>query len=427
MIRDDRLIEAVRSATRRLTGRGAYDDLMRDVLQICVEAVGAYGGTIYLHDPVAGRLRFRHVLPEDVLPKLPMLDIPDDFGFAGRAFGSRQTVCAAFPVKEREDWNAFELATDVMVRSIVATPLAMDDTEAIGVVQLLNKTDGEFDDADRAVLDTIASVATMAFHNARLTRETERAGALLGMGKVSHDIGNLAASLHATLSVGQLGVTELEEKMAEPDPDREECRALLSMVSPTFEELDRSIDRIVGYSRLISDMSAGRELRPTLVTAAMGPAIETSASYFESDARSENIEMVYDIGPGRPTAFDELFLFRIVQNLVGNAIKAVRDTDRDGGTVTVRYRDDGDHVLEVVDTGSGMSREVADRILSGTARSEWGKAGGSGWGSKIVLELAKALSATVEIDTRIGNGSTFRVRFPHREEANSASSIMDVE
>jgi signal transduction histidine kinase len=62
-----------------------------------------------------------------------------------------------------------------------------------------------------------------------------------------------------------------------------------------------------------------------------------------------------------------------------------------------------------------MTREIANRILSGNARSQWSKAGGSGWGTKIVLELATSHEGSVEIDSVVGEGTTFRVRFPHRD------------
>jgi signal transduction histidine kinase len=63
-----------------------------------------------------------------------------------------------------------------------------------------------------------------------------------------------------------------------------------------------------------------------------------------------------------------------------------------------------------------MPENVAKRILSGNARSQWSKAGGSGWGTKIVLELTASHSGIVEIDSEIGVGTTFRVRLPHRPD-----------
>ncbi|HVT13743.1 MAG TPA: GAF domain-containing sensor histidine kinase [Fimbriimonadaceae bacterium] len=433
---NDQLIRAVQVATRKLASSGKFDLLLKDVLAICVEAVGATGGTIYLHDPAAKRLRFRHVLPEEIEDKLPQKDVADDFGMVGRAFQTRKTICQEFPEKSLSERNTFEQATGVTVQSMVACPLMMEDEEPIGVVQLLNKLDGAFNESDVAVLETVAGVSTMAYLNYRLTDEASRASTLLGMGKVSHDIGNLAASLFATLSYSGLAMDGLKSTLRSQNCEQEAQDYVISL-EEMHNDLQKSVDRIVGYSRLISDLSAGRELRPNKVLAPLADTIQTSAAYLETEGRKNHVALRYEIQYDAPALLhDELYLFRIVQNLVGNAIKAVKETIPDEwaarysqedeavmGEVTVRYYyADMVHTIEVTDSGPGMSKETAERILAGNARSQWDKGGGSGWGTKIVLELAATHSAKVSIDSEPGKGSTFRVAFPHVGVARSASA-----
>ncbi|CAN5574898.1 hypothetical protein BH11ARM2_BH11ARM2_17190 [soil metagenome] len=420
------LIRAVQRATRKLASSGRYDELLRDVLAICIEATGAEGGTIYLHDAEAHRLRFQHVLPEEIGPKLPVRDVPDDYGAAGQAFTERRAVCRTFPAKSDEERNDFERATGVTVRSMLAAPLSMEDEEPIGVVQLLNKHEGSFDEMDIAVMDTVSAVATMGFHNVQLVEQQARAQSLLGMGRVSHDIGNLAASLVAQLNVGD----QLGDRVLEMLPRTDPARPYAQLMDDTFTDLKESVDRIVRYSHLISDMSAGRPLRPELRVAQMADSVRDAAASLESDGRSSGILIRYDIDLlAPPTCFDEMYITRIVQNLVGNAIKAVRETmpeeplatfDEDMplffGEVKVRYcYADEKHRIEVTDTGPGMNEATVDRILSGNAQSRWERAGGSGLGTRIVLELTGALDGHVGIVSSPGEGSSFRVTLPHRD------------
>jgi len=433
---NDQLIRAVQVATRKLASSGNFDLLLKDVLAICVEAVGASGGTIYIHDPEAKRLRFRHVLPGEIEDKLPQKDVPDDFGMVGQAFMTRRTVCRELQHRSDTERNAFEEATGVTVRSMVACPLMMENEEPIGVVQVLNKLDGPFTPIDVAVLETVAGVSTMAYLNYRLTDEAARASTLLGMGKVSHDIGNLAASLFATLSYSGLAMDGLKATLRRQNCEEEAHDYVISL-EEMHRDLQSTVDRIVGYSRLISDLSAGRELRPNKVLAPLAQTIQTSAAYLEADSRKNHVALRYEIQHDAPPLFhDELYLFRIVQNLVGNAIKAVKETIPDEwaaryspddeavmGEVFVRYKyANGEHVIEVSDTGPGMSKETAESILSGNARSQWDKTSGSGWGTRIVLELAATHDAKVTIDSKLGRGTTFRVTFPHVDVARAASA-----
>ncbi|MCC7229500.1 MAG: GAF domain-containing sensor histidine kinase, partial [Fimbriimonadaceae bacterium] len=401
---------------------------LKEVLQLCVDAVGASGGTIYVHDPAIKRLRFQHVLPEDVADRLPVKDIPEDYGMAGQAFQSGETVMKDFPPKPQ--LSDFEQATGVVLRNMIACPLKMESETPFGVVQLLNKKDGSFNATDAAVLETVASVSAMAYVNTRLTEEATQASSLLGMGKVSHDIGNLAASLYANLSFSELAMGGLKEHLVGADVD-DSVKLYVDTIDGMFVDIQKSVDRIVGYSRLISDLSAGRSLRPDKLLAPLADTIQTSAAYLETEGRKNHVALRYEIQEDAPPLYhDELYLFRIVQNLVGNAIKAVKETIPDDwqarlegnnedvilGEVIIRYLyREGRHIIEVQDTGPGMTPVVAERILKGTARSQWDKGGGSGWGTKIVLELAATHDAKVEIDSELGVGSTFRVVFPHCE------------
>ncbi|HEY3782209.1 MAG TPA: GAF domain-containing sensor histidine kinase [Fimbriimonadaceae bacterium] len=464
---NEQLIRAVHTATRKLVSTGNFDSLLKEVLKIAVDAVGATGGTIYVHDPLKKRLVFQHVIPEDVAEKLPFKDMPDDAGVAGQVFHSRKTQVSEFnlspqppPLKAKghqpaqdigqvsplnplrmdsapgssgggaETRKEVETATGIITKTMVTVPLMLENEQPIGVVQLINKKSGTFNETDLAVLDTVAAVSTMAFLNSQLMEESSRASTLLGMGKVSHDIGNLAASLFANISFSEMAMDGMRDHLATEEAKSETALMYLDSLQEMYGDLKASVERIVGYSRLVSDLSAGRALRPNKVLAPMSETIKTSAAYLESEGRNQHVAIRYDVADDTPALLhDELYLFRIVQNLVGNAIKAVKETipaeweaqfsdvdDAVFGEVTVRYRyKEGQHIVEVQDSGPGMSDETAERILSGNAKSQWDKGGGSGWGTKIVLELAATHDAKVSIDSKLGKGSTFRVVFPQRE------------
>lgn len=419
------LLHAVHLAARKLAGSGDFDDVLREVLGICVEAVGARGGTIYLHDPARRTLQFRHVLPPEVASNLKLSDIADDFGVAGEAFQSRKTVISQFDQAD-ETRIAIEgkVGLTTKTETMITVPLMMEREEPIGVVQLVNKKRGVFNEHDAAVLDTISAIATMAYLNSKLLAESTRASQLLGMGKVGHDIKNLTFSLEANLSFSDEAMKSLRSHIdAVGNPV--DCVRYAEDIEFMLHELRLSIDRIKRYATLMSDLSAGKALHPVMAVAPLAQTIRLSAAYLESEARSKRVRLVYEIQEDAPPLLhDEMYLFRIVQNLVSNAIKAVGE--KDGGNfdfheedesnwkkVTVRYRfADRHHILEVEDEGPGMTKETADLILSGNARSAWGYSRGSGWGTKIVLELAATHRAVPSIDSELGKGSVFRLSLP---------------
>lgn len=421
-----RLLEAVHLATRKLANATDLRVVLRDVLEICVQAVGAEGGTIYIHEPATKRLRFAIVYPEIVAERLERLDIPEDYGVAGEVFQARKALVSNFPRDGQPGRLRIREKTGITVRSMMTLPLAIADMEPIGVVQLVNKRIGNFNESDEAVLDTISDVSTLAILNSRLLSQQTRVASLEGMGRAAHDLANKAGVLLTFIEDFRRNLSGLREALGKGPTNAEACFHA-EMLESSFEDVFAPYsERVYRYARLINDLAAGKKLTPKLRKGALGHTAELAAQYLESMARKAHIKIEYDIQRGTPDfEFDDLYVIRIVENLVGNAIKAAaemltddwleanaEDPDSYFSTITLRYRySEGRHTLEIEDQGPGMSPATIRAILSGNADSSWARAGGSGLGTKVVLELSSALGAQVNIQSRLGEGTTFVVEF----------------
>jgi len=101
-----------------------------------------------------------------------------------------------------------------------------------------------------------------------------------------------------------------------------------------------------------------------------------------------------------------------IRNLL---FKAVRYTP-DGGSIAASWRVvNGEGVLAVTDTGIGIAAEHLPRLTERFYRVDRGRSrdtGGTGLGLAIVKHVAQRHQARLEIDSRIGVGSTFRLHFP---------------
>jgi two-component system, OmpR family, sensor kinase len=114
-----------------------------------------------------------------------------------------------------------------------------------------------------------------------------------------------------------------------------------------------------------------------------------------------------------PVEGDEARLRQVVSNLVGNAIAHTPA----GAAVRIGVgTTGGDAVLEIADTGPGLPPEQARLVFERFYRADTSRArdhgGGAGLGLAIVWSLVTAHGGTVELDTRPGEGATFRIRLP---------------
>jgi len=103
----------------------------------------------------------------------------------------------------------------------------------------------------------------------------------------------------------------------------------------------------------------------------------------------------------------------IMTNLLENALRY----NRPGGSVTVRARRDADAVvLEVIDTGLGLSEADRLRVFERFYRVDRARSraeGGTGLGLAIVRHAAQRHGGDVSVESVLGEGSTFRVTLPN--------------
>ncbi len=117
-------------------------------------------------------------------------------------------------------------------------------------------------------------------------------------------------------------------------------------------------------------------------------------------------------GPVPAVLGDTEHLRRVVDNLIGNALKFTPA----GGTVAVRLRGgNGSVMLEIADSGIGIDSEHQPRIferfyqVDGSARRAHG---GCGLGLALVKEIVEKHGGTVTVESQFGAGSTFTVTLP---------------
>jgi signal transduction histidine kinase len=118
-------------------------------------------------------------------------------------------------------------------------------------------------------------------------------------------------------------------------------------------------------------------------------------------------------------------LERILLNLLFNALKFTPA----GGNVEVRARvENGELVLEVSDTGPGISEEqlpfIFDRFWQADTSSQR-KYRGVGIGLALVKELVEVQDGKVTVASTIGKGTAFTVRLPYQEWDRQASQILE--
>jgi signal transduction histidine kinase len=133
-------------------------------------------------------------------------------------------------------------------------------------------------------------------------------------------------------------------------------------------------------------------------------------------AAEKKLAFKAEIAPDMPAGHgDERRLTQVLLNLVGNAIKFT-----DEGKVTIKASAaDGRFSVSVVDTGPGISEDDQKKLFQEFQQADSSttkKKGGTGLGLAISKKIIEMHGGTVELKSKLGEGSTFSFVLPVRAE-----------
>jgi PAS domain S-box-containing protein len=305
------------------------------------------------------------------------------------------------------------------VRSFLKVPL-MFRGELIGSLNLGSSRPDAFTYEHVEIARELADQLAVAIQNARLQRQVryhahELAVALARSQELerlkSEFIQNVSHELRSPLSLIR-GYAELLDagELGKLSPEQQGPVHIITRRARMLGELVEDITLILGA-----------EARPLSHTAvALDQLARAAAEDFSVAAEQADLELRTEIEAHVPPVGGEaVYLRRLLDNLLGNAVKFTPS----GGRIVVRVYQEGERVvLEVSDTGIGISPEQQERIfdrfyqVNGSARRRYS---GVGLGLALVRDVVNALNGEIELQSQVDKGSTFTVRLPVYREDDS--------
>jgi len=182
------------------------------------------------------------------------------------------------------------------------------------------------------------------------------------------------------------------------------------------ERIERIGEQLALMDQYIQDMLTISRLDniPTLnfQELDLNPLVEAVVDLLRPRIEGKQIVFQFKAQPNLPTIRgDEEQIRRMLTNLIENAVNYTAS----GGQVTVMtLTRDGTIVLEVVDSGIGIDADAVPHIFERFYRATNAAAferSGTGLGLAIVKKIVDSHTATIEVYSQLGEGTTFSVRF----------------
>jgi flavin reductase (DIM6/NTAB) family NADH-FMN oxidoreductase RutF len=141
-------------------------DVLEAVLYFCMESFGAEAASVLLLDYEKKNFRF-YSAEGPAKPVLLMASFPAEHGLAGAVLASQQAEVINDVQNDPRFFKRFDQESGFVTRNMIAVPLTAGE-EKIGVLQILNKFEGDFLEEDLLFLQTIAEEIAFAIRNGKL-------------------------------------------------------------------------------------------------------------------------------------------------------------------------------------------------------------------------------------------------------------------
>ena len=239
-----------------------------------------------------------------------------------------------------------------------------------------------------------------------LCRELEFSDRLIALGQLAagmaHEIRNPLTALFAQAFL-------LKEMLSRAEAKATRAHLALSGLVECVAEMEESLQHIAEVVTGMGDFSNARIRGGASadVNRAVRWAVRASAPEMRCRGR-----VAVSAGELPPVALDETRLGQVLLNLLINAALALDPTKFASNLVSVSVREHRSRVIiQVDDTGSGMCPQTVARIFEPffTTRPD---GEGSGLGLSVTSTIVRSAGGTIEVESELGRGSTFRIALP---------------
>ncbi len=402
-------LELVNQVSRLVSSTLDVEEIPRLLIQRAAEIFEAECGSMALLDKERGGVRFQLAYDSEgnELKGLKDFILPLGVGVVGLVAQTGEPRIVNNPVEDPHWFPLADELTGFKTKKLLAVPIVAEG-EILGVIEMLNKTRGDFDEGDLQLLSLVAASAATAIQNARQYEALKEAHETLQelqaqriaaerwavLGKAA---GGMAHRINNTTTLIPIATQHLRE-LLQPVPMEPDLR----------QEIDANLDRIERNTRYTVEMAMTliRRFRKDSAAAYdINDLVKRGLALVETPA---NVKVMLHLDPGLPPIdTSELFVDAVVE-LITNALRAL--AGREGLLRLATFKDGPDRVsIQVTDSGPGITEKDLCRIFDIFYTTSPHGLGFGLWWVKTFLEQQHG---RITVESRPGEGTTFTISLP---------------
>jgi PAS domain S-box-containing protein len=403
--RRNRELALLNQAGQELSATLDAKQVLEQVLRAVTEITGAEGASVWLWDEGRVELICQAALPRGQEHSSLGLRVPPGQGIVGWVAEQGRSTIVADAGQDARFYPRIDEQTGFHTTSLLAAPLRVRDA-AVGVLEVVNKRQGDFDTDDLALVETLSASAAIAIENAHLVEALRQHADELEASNRELDAfaHTVAHDLKSPLS-NIIGYAEVL---------KEDCASL------PVEEMQEYLERLLRSGRKMSNiirelllLAEVREVEAWMEPLAMGPVVGEALRRLAYSIKEHQGQIIcpetWPVAQGHGPWVEEVWA-----NYISNGIKYGGEPPR--VELGAQEQADGTVRFWVRDNGRGIPTEELSRLFAPFTQLGQVRALGHGLGLSIVQRIVEKLGGQVGVESEVGQGSVFSFTLPGADD-----------
>jgi signal transduction histidine kinase len=250
------------------------------------------------------------------------------------------------------------------------------------------------------LLTTIGLQAGMAIQNAKLYQQQLQAERMAAIGEttaaLSHSIKNILQALRGGADVVEMGLRSTN----------------FQQTAKGWGIVDRNLNKI--YNLTLNLLAYSKDREPQLDLVNPRKLIDECIELIAQAASAKGAMVVADVDENiPPVPMDPDGMHQVLMNLLSNALDALEAGKSGLIRVVARYLDkEKELILEVIDNGIGIAEPMMRHMFELFHSTKGNR--GTGLGLAVARKIVTEHEGTIDVQSKLGEGTTFTVRLPVR-------------
>jgi signal transduction histidine kinase/CheY-like chemotaxis protein len=272
----------------------------------------------------------------------------------------------------------------------------------------------ELSEEDLKLLAILGIQTAISLENQALLIETERSyqelqslqeqiialEKMATQGRISAEIGH-ELNNYLTVIMGNFQILDMKMKKGETQS-----------LEKQLEPISANLEKIKTFAEGLLDFST---MKAKKAECDVNELIRKTLAFVKPQNVFKNISFQTELKPNLPRlSVDSGQIQQVLYNLLNNAADAMGKRKGEGGDITIGTDcpSEGQFLeIRVSDTGRGMSEEEVGRVFTAGFTT---KESGHGMGLSICRKIIESHQGTIQVKSRLNQGTTFRIRLPRR-------------